>query len=245
MEEAISEFLSKNSNIKREDLFVVTKLWITDFKDPVGALKESLKRLNLTYVDSYLVHQPYGPVVDGKFEKKEPLYNIWKGMEKCVELGLTKSIGVSNFNSQILMDLCSYAKILPVLNQVEMNPWLQQKGLINNMKMLNNIVIMAFYPYCIGKRGVKKDEKYNLLKNEVILSISKKYNRKPIQVILNWHMNKKVIPLTKSSNFEHIADNFDVQFKMDEEDYKKIDELDLKNEYRINNFYGNDWDNFA
>ena len=96
-----------------------------------------------------------------------------------------------------------------------------------------------------GKRGVKKDEKYNLLKNEVILSISKKYNRKPIQVILNWHMNKKVIPLTKSSNFEHIADNFDVQFKMDEEDYKKIDELDLKNEYRINNFYGNDWDNFA
>jgi len=243
--QAINEFLKNNPTIKREDLFVVTKLWITDFKDPVNALKESLKKLNLTYVDSYLIHQPYGPVVDGKFQKKEPLYKIWNDMEKCVELGLTKSIGVSNFNSQILMDLCSYAKILPVLNQVEIHPWLQQKGLINNMKFLNNIVIMSFYPYCIGKRGVEKDEKYNLLKNEVILELCKKYNKKPIQIILNWHMNQKIIPLTKSTNIEHISENFDVQFKMDDEDYKKIDALDLKHEFRINNFYGNDWDNFA
>ena len=104
----INEYLSSHKEIKREDLYIVTKLWQDEQNDPVNALKNSLKRLNLSYVDLFLIHWPLPNYSNNKVEKKVPLHLIWEGMEKCVELGLTKSIGVSNFNAQIyrFMFLC-------------------------------------------------------------------------------------------------------------------------------------------
>ena len=95
----INEYLSSHKEIKREDLYIVTKLWQDEHNDPVNALKNSLKRLNLSYVDLFLIHWPLPNYSNNKVEKKVPLHKIWEGMEKCVELGLTKSIGVSNFNA--------------------------------------------------------------------------------------------------------------------------------------------------
>jgi alcohol dehydrogenase (NADP+) len=113
----------EEGKVQREDLFVTTKVWITNYSDPVAALKRSLEDLQLDYVDLYLIHWPITNLGDdGKFEKL-PMYKIWSNMEKCVELGLTKNIGVSNFNTQLLADMMTYADITPAVNQVEIHPY--------------------------------------------------------------------------------------------------------------------------
>ena len=127
-EEVVGKAINQCINegvVRREEMYVVTKIWPSDLKDCEAACRASLERLDLTYVDLYLIHWP------GHCEEvKEPMHLIWPRMEQLVELGLTKSIGVSNFNVQLLGDLLTYARIKPVCNQVELNPWLQQNDLV-------------------------------------------------------------------------------------------------------------------
>lgn len=114
--EALTECLSKGKS--RSDIYVTTKLWHTDYKDPEAALRKSLKLLNLEYVDLYLIHWPMGYYA----EPRKPLHVLWAELEELVAKGLTKSIGLSNFNTQLIWDLLSYCKIKPVANQIELNP---------------------------------------------------------------------------------------------------------------------------
>ena len=142
-EELIGEALQKvfqNSDVKREDLYVVTKIWGDQRNDVEGAIKESLTKLNLDYVDLYLMHWPLAYKEDengNKFFDKIPIHKTWGEMELLVEKGYTKSIGVSNFNVQSIIDLLTYAKIQPVCNQIELHPYLVQDGLIDFLHKVN------------------------------------------------------------------------------------------------------------
>ncbi len=222
--------------VKREELFVQTKLWNDDHEDPQSALKASLKRLNLSYVDSYLIHWPIGKVQQGKLVKQIPLYKTWGRLEECVRLGLTKSIAVSNFCNALLLDLCSYAEILPVTNQVEMHPYLIQQDLVNFCKRYN-IVVAAYNPILRGVYVQRKTDLFNefdLFKNELILSLSKKYNKEPAHIILNWHVQRGVCAIPKSSNPKRQIENLQsLDFVMEESDYKIVSSLDLNMRFNI------------
>jgi diketogulonate reductase-like aldo/keto reductase len=245
----INKFLSEQSDTKRSDLFIISKLWQDEQNDPINALKTTLKKLNLNYIDLYLIHWPLPNFENNKFEKKVPLHILWKNLEKCVELNLTKNLGVSNFNSQLLLDLFSYAKIFPVINEIEIHPFFQQKKLINNFK--NNIKFISYMSICQGaaiKDHPELQNECDLFNNKFILDLSKKYNQSPQNIILNWHLNREIIPIPRSDNIEHIKDNLKcLEFKMEENEYKKFDELDKnlrinKSEFKV---FSKDFDIFA
>ena len=224
------EKVLKEGKIKREQLFVVTKLWQDDHEDPETALRAALKRLKLDYLDLYLIHWPL-PVFEGETPKKKvPLHILWGKLEQCVEKGLVRSLGVSNFNVQILLDLISYAKVPPVINQVELNPYFSQEDLYNACKIMK-IKLMAYMPGCNGeaaKRHPEIIEKIDLYKNEVIVSLAKKYGRTPPQIVLNWHLHKQIIPVPRSANNDHIAENLkSADFEMEKEEYEKISSLNM------------------
>ena len=123
-EEIIGEILGEcfMEGLKREDIFITSKLWISEMADPEKGLKESLTKLKLEYLDLYLIHYPLTPFVKGEFARI-PLFKTWKVMEELVKGGLVKSIGISNFNVQLTLDLLSYAEIKPVVNQIELHPY--------------------------------------------------------------------------------------------------------------------------
>lgn len=143
---ALKEVISEGI-VKREELFITTKIWNTEKEDVEGALKGSLERLGLDYVDLYLVHWPLGDTdaQTGKVKKQVPLHITWKALEAQVKAGRVKSIGVSNFNVQLLLDLLSYAEIKPACNQVEVHPYLTQEDLVKFCKK-NDIEIVAYCP---------------------------------------------------------------------------------------------------
>ncbi|KAH9331653.1 hypothetical protein KI387_003761, partial [Taxus chinensis] len=157
-ERALGEALNaafQSGIVKREDVFVTTKLWNTDHDDPVSSIKNSLKNLQLEYLDLFLIHWPVKFIKEASFANfvapKEDeflpldLKSTWEGMEKCVETGLTKAIGVSNFSSKKIEDLLSYAKIPPAVNQVEMHPLWQQNKL-REFCSKHNIHVSAWSP---------------------------------------------------------------------------------------------------
>lgn len=218
----------EQKTVKREDLFIVTKLWCDDHEDPVSALKTSLSKLQIQYVDSYLVHWPIGKIVKGEKPSKVPTHILWANMEKCVELGLCKSIGVSNFNVQLLYDLLSYCKIKPVINQVELHPYFNQEDLVSFCEMFG-IKMMAFMPVAKGSSAQRYPhilKNYDLFTNEHIVNLSKKYHKSPNQIVLNWHLNRGIIPLPRSNADDHIIENFhSLDFTMDKADYDVINSL--------------------
>lgn len=136
---ALAECFQKGK--KREDIYVTTKLWHTQYADVEGAMRESLKKLGLDYVDLYLIHWPLMYYSD----PQKPLHVLWPEMEALVSKGLTKSIGVSNFNTQLIWDLLTYAKIKPVCNQIELNPQNPQVDLVKFL-LAKNIVPVAYTP---------------------------------------------------------------------------------------------------
>ena len=222
--------------VTREELFVQTKLWNDDHEDPLSALKESLSRLNMSYVDSYIIHWPIGKVDSGKVVKQIPLHLTWKKLEECVKLGLTKSIAVSNFCVALLLDLCSYAEILPVTNQVEMHPYLIQQDLVDFCARYG-IVVAAYNPILRGVYVQRKTElfqEYDLFKNEKIIMLSKKYNKSPSQVILNWHVFRGVCAIPKSSSPIRQEENLhSIDFIMEEGDYNIVSSLNLNLRFNI------------
>jgi alcohol dehydrogenase (NADP+) len=238
-EEALGKALNEcieEGLVTREELFVQTKLWNDDHDDPMIALKESLTRLNMSYVDSYIIHWPIGKVESGKLVKQIPLHKTWKKLEECVKLGLTKSIAVSNFCVALLLDLCSYADILPVTNQVEMHPYLIQQDLVEFCAMYG-IVVAAYNPILRGVYVQRKTElfkEYDLFKNDKIIMLSNKYNKTPSQVILNWHVFRGVCALPKSSNATRQEENLkSIDFIMDQEDYNLVSSLNINMRFNI------------
>ena len=207
-EEAVGRAI-KNSNVTREELFITTKLWIQSdgYTGTKKAFDASLKKLQLDYLDLYLIHQPFGDV-----------YGEWRAMEELYAAGKIRAIGVSNFQPDRLMDLIVHNEIVPAVNQIETHPFHQQLDTHNFLKE-NNIQIESWGPFAEGKNGI--------FTNELLLAIASKYNKSVAQVILRWLTQRGVVAIPKSVRKERMAENFDIfDFKLADEDMESIKILD-------------------
>lgn len=198
----------KETKISREELFLVTKLESCDHgnEQTKNALKESLKRLQVDYVDLYLVHTPKGGNV----------VETWKAMLELKQLGLTKSVGVSNFGVEQLKQLIATGLEPPEVNQIELHPFLPQTECVEFCKE-NNITVMGYCPLarlkCTG--------------NETLVDIGKKYNKTETQVMIRWAVQKGIITIPKSTNPKHIASNCDIfNFQLTDEDMEAIRKIE-------------------
>jgi 2,5-diketo-D-gluconate reductase A len=209
-EEAVGKGI-KRSGVAREKLFITTKLWIQShgYEGTLKAFGNSLKRLQLDYIDLYLIHQPYGDV-----------YGEWRAMEELYQQGKVRAIGVSNFQPDRIMDLMIHNTIAPAVNQIEVNPFQQQ---IDTQKFLqdNSVMVEAWAPFAEGK--------HNIFQNETLLSIAAKHHKSVAQVILRWVVQRGIIALAKSTRKERMLENISVlDFELSAEDMATITTLDTK-----------------
>ena len=234
--EAIKE--ANEAGVTREELFVTTKLWRDKYSDPESALRESLEKLKLDYVDMYLIHYPNNETDEEGNFARNPMYKVWAGMEKCVELGLTKHIGISNFNVQLICDMLCYCNIKPACNQIELHPYLQQPELVDFCKKYD-ITVVAYSPLCNPARPVGKKEAKNILEDAVVAEIAKSQGKTSAQVALAWNAQRDVVIIPKSSKVSRAQENFDSQFiTLTEDEVKQMNELDCN----LKVFDPIDWD---
>ena len=240
------------SVIKREDLFITTKLGKREMTEAEEAIKRSLKALGVDYIDLYLLHWPKFFNYNEKGEKTDlmPLHKIWPIMESFVEKGYTKHIGVSNYTVQSLLNLLSFCKIKPFVNEVEFHPYLYQKKLFEFCKK-ENIIIFGQNPLVKGKycENVAEEKDRNLLGEEIIVNLSKKYNKTVGQIVLNWSIAREVIPIPMTSNPHRMKENLGcTDFVMEKEELEKIDKLNRNQRFGLSdmwNIYDNEIDVFA
>ena len=209
-EEAVGNAIRK-SGVARDELFITTKLWVQDasYDGAKQAFERSLNKLQLEYLDLYLIHQPYGDV-----------YGAWRAMQELYQAGRIKAIGVSNFYPDRLMDFIVHNDIAPAVNQIETHPFHQQ---IETQQFLqeNNVQIEAWGPFAEGKN--------NIFHNDVLLSIAEKHGKSVAQVILRWLTQRSVVAIPKSVRKERMAENFNVfDFELSVEDMNTIATLDSK-----------------
>ncbi len=209
-EEAVGKAI-KRSGMTREYLFVTTKLWIQSngYEGTKKAFENSLKRLQLDYLDLYLMHQPLGDV-----------YGEWRAMQDLYKEGRVRAIGVSNFQPDRLIDLIIHNKIVPAVNQVETHPFHQQ---VETQKFLqeNNVQMESWGPFADGKN--------NIFHNELLQSIGSKYNKSIAQVILRWLTQRGVVAIPKSVRKERMEENLNIfDFELNAEDMDAIKTLDTK-----------------
>jgi len=207
-EEAVGKAI-KNCGVQREELFITTKLWIQDtgYEQTKAAFEKSLERLQLDYLDLYLIHQPYGDI-----------FGSWRAMQELYHEGKVKAIGVANFHPDRMMDLIANSGFTPAVNQIETHPFHQQ---IENQAFLkeNNIQTQSWGPFAEGKN--------NIFNNGLLTSIGMKYNKSVAQVILRWLAQRDIVAIPKSVRKERIAENFQIfDFELTEKDMDAIKSLD-------------------
>ena len=220
---------------KREDLFIVSKLWTENRADIEGEMKRTLEKLQLDYVDLYLDHWPVFFYYDkGKKITSKPMHVMWAEFESLVKKGYTKSIGVSNYNVQSLQNLLSFCEIKPAFNEVEFHPYLYQKDLLDFCEK-EGIKLIGYNPICRGAYVNIEKSGLNLLEEPVIKELAAKYKKTPGQIALNWQVHCGVIPIPRTGKPERMRENLgSVEFKMDDADYEKV--TGLNRNHRFNNF---------
>lgn len=201
----------KESDVPRKEIFLTTKVWIDNYGEgkTYDSVVESLKKLQTDYLDLILLHQPVGDY-----------YAAYRDLEKLYEEGKVRAIGVSNFYPDRLVDLCMFAKIKPMVNQIEVNVFNQQ---VEAKKWADKygVVLEAWAPFAEGRN--------NMFHNEVLQAIGEKHNKSVAQVILRWLYQRGIVSLAKSVHEERIKENFDIYlFELDNDDMKKIETLDTK-----------------
>ncbi|GAB5399603.1 MAG: aldo/keto reductase [Aureisphaera sp.] len=241
-EEEIGEVLKsvfEEGKLQREDLFITSKLW-NDSHHPesvVPALQESLKKLQLDYLDLYLIHWPVAFQKGVSFpqgpEDYVPLEQLpsattWESMESVKAQGLTKHIGVSNFSVKKLSELVANSKEKPEMNQVEMHPLLQQPTLVQYCKE-HGIHLTAYSPLGSGDRAdsMKASDEPSLFEIPAIKSIADKHGVHPAAVLINWHLTRDIAVIPKSTTKKNIISNFNSsELKLDASDLEQISGLD-------------------
>ena len=201
----------KESDVPRKEIFLTTKVWIDNYGEgkTYDSVVESLKKLQTDYLDLILLHQPVGDY-----------YAAYRDLEKLYEEGKVRAIGVSNFYPDRIVDLCMFAKIKPMVNQIEVNVFNQQ---VEAKKWADKygVVLEAWAPFAEGRN--------NMFHNEVLQAIGEKHNKSVAQVILRWLYQRGIVSLAKSVHEERIKENFDIySFELDNDDMKKIETLDTK-----------------
>ena len=199
----------KRSKIPREEIFVTTKLWITDtcYEKTKTAFLRSLDRLDMDYVDLYLIHQPY-----------HDYYGAWKAMEELYEGGKVKAIGVDNFTQDKLADFIFFNKVKPAVNMIECNAFYQRQEDLSYMKE-QNIQMQAWSPLAAGAG--------NLFSNECLQEIAGNHHKSVAQIVLRWLVQRGIVPVVKSANPVRMKENIDIfDFELTEEEMKKITNLD-------------------
>lgn len=209
-EEAVGRGL-KNSGIPRDQLFITTKLWVQDasYEGAKRAVRNSLKRLQLDYLDLYLIHQPYGDV-----------YGAWRAMEELHETGTLRAIGVSNFYPDRIVDFVLHNKVTPAVNQIEVNPFTQK---IETQQLHDKYKIQTegWAPFAEGQHGI--------FQNPTLTSIGAKYGKSVAQVIVRWHIQRNIVLIPKSVKKERMIENFNVfDFELSDADMNAIRALDTQ-----------------
>ncbi|WP_405198527.1 aldo/keto reductase [Christiangramia sp. LLG6405-1] len=256
--EAFAEVFGKG-DIKREDVWVTSKLWNNAHKkeDVIPALKQTLKDLQLEYLDLYLIHWPVAFKPDVSFPEKAedflsleevPLIETWTEMVKAKEQGLVKHIGVSNFSIEKLEELMNDTDHAPEMNQVELHPYLQQYKLLEFCSK-NGINVTGYSPLGSGDRSdeMKADDEPSLLENPVINKIAKKHGASAGQILIKWSEQRGTAVIPKSTNEGRIKENLQsAGFQLDEDDLKQIADLDDHFRYVTGKFFemeGNSYEN--
>lgn len=207
-EEAVGRGI-KNASVPRADLFVTTKLWVQDtgYERTQQAIDKSLRRLQLDYLDLYLIHQPFGDV-----------HGSWRAMEDALKAGKVRAIGVSNFHPDRLMDIIGFNDVVPAVNQVEVNPFLQQEASVAFMRE-NGVQAEAWAPFAEGRN--------NLFQNEALVDIGRKHGKSVGQVVLRWGTQREIVALAKSVRKKRMEENLRVlDFTLDEADMARIAQLE-------------------
>ncbi len=209
-EEAVGRAIKK-SGVPRGDLFITTKLWVQDagYEKTKAAFERSLKRLQLEYLDLYLIHQPYGDV-----------HGSWRAMEELLGSGKVRAIGVSNFQPDRIMDIIVNNRVVPAVNQVETHPFNQQTENQSFLKE-NGVQMESWAPFAEGKN--------NIFGNESLAGIAKAHDKSVAQVILRWLTQRGLVAIPKSTRRERMLENFDVfSFSLSPDEMQSIGTLDTK-----------------
>ena len=220
-EEAVGKGVSRaiaDGIVNREELFITTKVWVQDQKNEetaYNAVKTSLEKLNMPYVDLVLLHQPMGDY-----------FAAYRGIEKAYKDGLVRDIGVANFYPAVLSNLCENVEMIPAVNQVELHPFFTQEAAIENMKAYG-VVPQAWGPLAEGKHGIFTDAE--------LVEIGKKYGKSAAQVVLRWNVQRGVSIIPKSVHVERMEQNIDIwDFALTDEEMAKIASKDLGHSEIVN-----------
>lgn len=217
-EEGIGEAIKK-SGIKREEFFLVTKIWITNSGEEKAekSIEESLKKLKTDYVDLLLIHQPFGDY-----------YGTYRAMEKAYREGKTRAIGISNFFADRYVDLCNFVEIKPMINQMETHIFQQQRQLREYMKKYDT-KLMSWSPMARGEN--------NIFENELLKNIGAKYNKTTAQIALRFLIQEDIVIIPKSTHKERMEENFNIfDFELSDEDMNLLKGLDKKESLFVNHY---------
>ena len=199
----------RNSGVDRASLFITSKLWVQDigYEPTLLAIDKSLQRLQMDYLDLYLIHQPFGDV-----------HGSWRAMQEALRSGKLRAIGVSNFQPDRLMDLIAFNEVAPAVNQIEMNPFHQQQESLAFMQE-NGVQAEAWAPFAEGLN--------DLFQNAALAAIAVRHNKSVAQVVLRWLVQRKVVALAKTTRRERMAENIAVlDFSLDAQDMAAIAALE-------------------
>lgn len=209
----------KSCGVSRKELFVTSKLWIQDagYENAKKAFQTTLDKLGLDYLDLYLIHQPFGDY-----------YGSWRAIEELYEAGKIRAIGVCNFYPDRLADLCVNAKIIPMVNQVELHPFFAQENALAVMREFG-VQPQAWGPLAEGKHGI--------FTHPVLTKIGKKYGKTAAQVALKWNVQRGVVIIPKSTHIERMAENLDIwDFTLTDDEMAKINALDIGRSEIVDHF---------
>ncbi|CAI9764346.1 unnamed protein product [Fraxinus pennsylvanica] len=252
--EAIAEAIERKL-VKREELFITTKLWNSDHDHVLEACQDSLKKLRLDYLDLFLIHFPVPTIHTGvgnasSVKDKDGVLDIktnislettWRGMEDLVSRGLVRSIGISNYSLLLTRDCLAYSKIKPAVNQIETHPYFQRESLVKFCQK-HGVCVTAHTPLGGSVANVEMFGSVSCLDDPILKVLAEKYKRSAAQIVLRWNIQRNVVIIPKTSKKERLAENLQVfDFELAKEDMELIKTMDRNHRTNIpGKFWGVD-----